>query len=84
LGETLFFSRFAAISFALFLNIPGAGLVESVFTFADQRLDGGVVERLPDVFEAAFFAVDFFALFFVAIRGGPPHLESDASCRHPR
>jgi hypothetical protein len=49
LGETDFLDRFSAISFADFLNIPGAGLVESVFTFADHRREGGVVERLPDL-----------------------------------
>jgi hypothetical protein len=51
------------------LNSPGAGLVESVFTFADQRRDGGVVERFaaffePDFAEAAFFEPDFAELDF--------------------
>jgi hypothetical protein len=31
------------------LNNPGAGFVESVFTFADHCRDGGVAERLPDL-----------------------------------
>jgi hypothetical protein len=44
----------SAISFADFLNRPGAGFVESVFTFADQRRDGGVVERLLDLVEVLF------------------------------
>lgn len=50
-GDTDFFSRPSAISLADFLESPGAGFVESVFTFADQRRDGGVVERLPDLLE---------------------------------
>jgi hypothetical protein len=37
------------MSFADFLNSPGPGFVESVFTFADHRREGGVVERLPDL-----------------------------------
>src|SRR5580693_133104 len=56
-GETFFEASPSAIFFALFLNRPGPGFVESVFTFADQRFEGGVVD---------FFAV-FFAAFFVAI-----------------
>jgi hypothetical protein len=37
------------MALADFLKRPGPGLVESVFTLADQRFDGGVVERLPDL-----------------------------------
>jgi hypothetical protein len=40
-------------------------LVESVFTFADQRRDGGVVERLAAFFEADFFEADFAEADFV-------------------
>jgi hypothetical protein len=47
-GETDLFARPSAISFADLLNSPGAGFVESVFTFADHRRDGGVVDRFPD------------------------------------
>lgn len=32
--------------------------MESVFTFADQRRDGGVVDRLPDFFAVLFFALE--------------------------
>src|SRR3978361_2385808 len=58
-GETFFFSMPAAICFAPFLKRPGPGLVESVFTFPDQRFAGGVAD---------FFAADFFAAFLVAIK----------------
>jgi hypothetical protein len=54
-GETDFLSSPSAISFADFLNSPGAGFVESVFTFADHRRDGVVVERLPDLVEEVLF-----------------------------
>src|SRR5947207_14648063 len=37
-GETLFAARVRAIVAALFLNNPGGGWVESVVTFATQRL----------------------------------------------
>src|SRR5438067_12136480 len=59
-GETFFFASPSANSRALFLKSPGAGLVESVFTRADQRREGGVVERLRD------FAADFLEVFAVA------------------
>jgi hypothetical protein len=48
-GETDFFASPSAISFEDFLKSPGEGLVESVFTFADHRREGGVVERLADL-----------------------------------
>lgn len=61
-GETDPLLRPDAISRAVFLNRPGAGFVESVFTFADHRRLGGVVERLPDP-----VADDFLADLRVAI-----------------
>jgi len=66
LGETLFLARPSAIFFALCLKRPGLGLVESVVTLADQRLEGGVVD---------FFAVDFFADFLVVAMFGFLRLE---------
>jgi hypothetical protein len=54
------------MALALFLKMPGEGLVESVFTLEDQRLEGGVAERLPDFVAYVFFDEDFFALFFAA------------------
>jgi hypothetical protein len=71
LGETLFEASRRAMVSASLSKRPASGYVLSVCTFADHRLEGGVVERRPDLVVRAFFDEDLFDGSFLGIGEAP-------------